>query len=95
MNWDILDAGSKTGIGSGGCSNYNWCSSDRSRYKFVASVGTSGSEIVLRPLLIFGARATYLLLVLSVLHSITTYVYYQPAFPPYRTSFGLSRYLNT
>ena len=50
---------------------------------------------MLCPLLIFDARATYLLLVLSVLRLITTYVYYRPAFPPYQTSFGLSRYLNT
>ena len=50
---------------------------------------------MLCPLLIFGARATYLLLVSSVLHLITTYVYYWPAFPPYRTSLGLSHYLDT
>ena len=50
------------------------------------------SQSLLCPLLIFGAHTTYLLLVSLVLRSITTYVYYQPAFPPYRTSLGLSRY---
>ena len=39
--------------------------------------------------------SVHTLLICYLFHQITTYVYYRPAFLPYRTSFGLSHYLDT
>ena len=48
--------------------------------------------MMLRP---FCLSSVHALLTCYLFHQITAYVYYRPAFPPYRTSFGLSRYLDT
>ena len=39
--------------------------------------------------------SVHALLTCYLFHQITAYVYYRPTFPPYRTSLGLSRYLDT
>ena len=39
--------------------------------------------------------SVHALLTCYLFHQITAYVYYRPAFPPYRTSLGLSHYLDT
>ena len=52
----------------------------------------SGERLGVTPLCL---SSVHTLLTCYLFHQITTHVYYRPTFPPYQTSLGLSRYLNT
>ena len=60
---------------------------------FIRLIGVWGQHVT--PLYLSSVHALLTCTILSVIRSLTTYVYYRPVYPRYRTHFGLSRYLDT